>query len=81
MSQTFSLVCPSTKLSIWIGQGSFTDGMRVLYTGQPETMERLKRFLNAHKGKPLVFACDDQGEYLDCEEFEQPDWDREDSSS
>lgn len=75
MSATFSIVCPETKLSVWIGQGSNAEGMRSLYTGEPATMERLKRFLNAHRDKPLVFACDDQGKYFDCEEFEPPeDW-------
>lgn len=73
MSQTFSLYCPETKLKVWIGQGSFHDGMRVLYTGEPQTMERLKRFLNAHQDKPIIFSCDDRDPFGDCREFEEPE--------
>ena len=57
MSQTFSLVCHETKKRIWIGQGWGT--MTSFYSGEPKTMKRLKRFLNAHRGKGLVFLCTD----------------------
>ncbi len=57
MSQTFSLVCMDTKQWIWIGQG--WGSMTSFYTGEPETMARLQRFLNAHRDKELRFLCDD----------------------
>lgn len=61
MSQTFSLVCPSTQKRIWLGQG--WGEMTNLYSGQPETMEALKRFLNDHIDKPVYFVCDDETGY------------------
>lgn len=74
MSQTFSLVCKETKRSIWIGQGHGV--MSVFYSGMPETMERLKRFLNAHAGKQLEFVCNDRTGFITddgWEEFENPE--------
>ena len=64
MSATFSIVCEECivddKLqSMWIGQGSNADGMRALYSGDQKVMDRLKRFLNRHRGHGLVFVCDD----------------------
>lgn len=44
--------------------------MSCFYSGDPEIMERLTRFLNAHKGKPLEFVCDDRDSW-DWEEFEE----------
>lgn len=61
MSQTFSLVCPSTQKRIWLGQG--WGEMTNLYSGQQETMEALKRFLNDHIEKPVYFVCDDETGY------------------
>lgn len=70
MSQTFSLVCRETNLGVWIGQGR--GSMTSLYTGEPATMERLKRFLNSHIGKQLEFVCDDHSDQ-EWEEFEDPE--------
>lgn len=52
MSRTYDLVCKETQLGVWIGQG--WKGLEVFYSGKPETMERLGRFLAAHIGKELV---------------------------
>jgi hypothetical protein len=77
VSQTFSIACPETKKRLWIGQGR--GDMSVFYTADPDVMERLRRFLNAHVGKPLFFVCCDTilsvgGEDWDeFEEFEDPD--------
>lgn len=45
--------------------------MRAFYSGNPEVMERLGRFLIATQGKQLVLLCDDtDGDaYDDYEEF------------
>lgn len=69
MSTTFSLVCRETNLGVWIGQGRGAQ-MTCFYSGQPEIMERLARFLNAHKGKSLELVCDDQDTW-DGKEFEE----------
>lgn len=73
MSQTFSLICRETKQKIWIGQG--WGEMTGFYTGEPETMARLRRFLNATRGKALEFVMNDQTDeiYEDgWQEFEAP---------
>lgn len=72
MSQTFALVCHETKQKIWVGQG--WNAMTTFYSGMPEVMVRLARFLEATRGKPLVLLCDDMhsAEFEDCEEFEDP---------
>ena len=70
MSETFSIACHETKSRVWIGQG--WGEMTCFYTGEPETMERLRRFFNAHKGKPLVFVCNDEDEIVHAyDEFAQ----------
>jgi len=73
MSATFSLVCHETRQTIWIGQG-YVDDMEAFYSGDEETMTRLRRFLQATMGKPLVLLCDDvHDEIAEYEEFEDPD--------
>jgi hypothetical protein len=71
VSQTFRLVCHETKQKIWIGQG--WGAMDTFYSGEPETMERLGRFLVATIGKPLVVLNDgsDCGDWQEYQEFEQ----------
>jgi len=39
--------------------------MSTLYSGNDERMSRLKEFLNATMGKPLILHCDDLDEYDD----------------
>ena len=62
MSETFYLVCHETKQRMWIGQG--WGQMTSFYTGEPETMQRLHDFLNAHIGKPLEFVCLDRDDRI-----------------
>ena len=62
MSQTFSLVCHETKKRVWIGQG--WGGMAVLYSGEQETMDALKKFLNDHLMDRLQFVCDDENDFV-----------------
>lgn len=77
MSRTFALVCHETKLCVWIGQGN--GPMTNFYTGDQNVMERLRRFLNEHKGKPLEFICHDDGDdWSEYAEFEDPDPEPED---
>jgi len=64
MSTTFHLVCHETKQTLWIGQGRGGE-MTTLYYGEPETMGRLRAFLNATAGKPLVLMNDHTIENLD----------------
>lgn len=77
MSKTFDLVCKEAKLKIWVGQGSHT--MSNFYSGVPKVMQRLGRFLEATRGKPLLLVCDDtQGsQFEDCVEFEDPERERD----
>ena len=67
MSQTFSLVCHETKQQLWVGQGLY-GVMSVFYSGQPLTMHRLGRFLNATRGKPIVLLR--EPDFDDYTEFE-----------
>lgn len=69
MSQTFSIVCHETRQMLWIGQGR--EGvMTSFYSGDPIVMERLGRFLEATRGRPLVVVCNDtEGFDLEYEEF------------
>lgn len=60
MSRDFHIVCHMTRQRVWIGQGHCAiepphrPDMEVFYTGHPEVMEQLGRFLRATLGKPLV---------------------------
>jgi hypothetical protein len=54
MSQTFSLACRDCKKHVWIAQGH--KGNIHLYSGEKETMEMLKRFLETHTEHNLFFA-------------------------
>lgn len=75
MSRTFSLVCHETKQSLWIGQSCQGEpGMAIFYSGMPEVMDRLGRFLIATQGKPLCATCDG---WTDYEEFEETEMDFE----
>ncbi len=50
MSMTYDIVCVKCKKELWIGQGS------TIYTGEKETMEKLKKFLYEHENHPLMFT-------------------------
>jgi hypothetical protein len=52
MSSSYRIICKETKQSVWIGQGF--GGMECLYSGEPETMELLRKFLNETMGKKLI---------------------------
>lgn len=69
MSQTFSIVCKEEKLKIWVGQGN--EEMSTFHSGEPDTMKRLGRFLEATRGKRLILECDDYDLSEDCTEFEE----------
>jgi hypothetical protein len=73
MSQTFNLVCHAKRKKIWIGQG--WGSMTNFYSGMPDRMEHLKRFLNDTRGHALVLLCDDTqgGEWQDYEAAEESD--------
>lgn len=64
MSQTFSLVCRETQQYLWIGQGH-GGTMEVFYSGAKDVIKNLPKFLNATKGLPLLFCCDDLEEFYD----------------
>ena len=57
MSQTFSIVCDETKQKLWIGQGH-GHKMTCLYSGEKETMENIRKFLDSTMGKPLRMVVD-----------------------
>lgn len=71
MSQSFQIICRETKKYIWVGQGH-EYVMSVFYSGNKETMDALKRFLNDHIDKPLFFIHEDifVDEAGDYEEYE-----------
>ena len=51
MSTSYKLVCDETHEGVWIGQGN--GGLKVIYSGEEDTMIRLRRFLNETQGKSL----------------------------
>ncbi len=69
MSDTFYLVCDETKKKLWIGQG--WGSMTNFYSGEKETMELLKRFLNEHiSPKTIRFTSYHDDEVMEYECFE-----------
>ena len=56
MSDTWNLVSHESRKKIWVGQGN--GNMSTFYSGEPETMEHLKRFLNDTKGESLELVSD-----------------------
>lgn len=73
MSTTYHLVCDETRQEMWVGQGH--EVMEIFYSGNPEKMAQLGRFLKATQGKTL---CIRSSHWLDAqdeppyEEFEEP---------
>lgn len=63
MSTTFSLVSVEDNEALWIGQSKY------LY-GDQGTLDALQRFLNANKGRPIVFMDDYDGRVIGCSDFE-----------
>ena len=51
LSTDYKLVCPETMEGVWIGQGN--GGIKVIYSGEADTMEYLRRFLVETQGKNL----------------------------
>jgi hypothetical protein len=68
MSQTFSLICPTTKQKIWVGQGQ--ESMMVFYADDAPVLARLGRFLARHADHPLLLVCDDRTDLEGYQEFE-----------
>lgn len=54
MSATYSVYCEDCLESLWVGQGS--KASPAFYTGHPEVMEALGRFLWQHEDHELRFA-------------------------
>lgn len=73
MSETYELVCHATRQRLWVGQGRQGHGMEIFYSGEPETLDLLKRFLAATVGYELILLCTDRpgqnDDWLDYEEF------------
>lgn len=67
MSHTYTLVCHELQVGMWVGQG--WDGMTNFYSGMPEKMEKLGRFLEFTRGKPLELVCDETSG-VEYDEFE-----------
>lgn len=57
MSKTYSLVCPTTKRSFWIGTGSGAG--YGLYRSEAH-IAAFGQWLLEHKGKELLFVDDDE---------------------
>jgi hypothetical protein len=53
MSITTHLVCCDCREEVWIGQRNF------IYTGEPETMKKLEKFLYEHMNHNLCFTTDE----------------------
>lgn len=68
MSASYRLYCKETNQAVWIGQGS--PNMRVFYSGEKHTMERLGRFFSETAGKELVLLDDHQLSEINYEDFE-----------
>ena len=68
MSLNYKLVCKETKESVWIGQGTALM-MTSLYTGEEETMERLRRFLVETKGKKLTLVSEHEDVFSKVNEY------------
>jgi len=66
MSIDFFIVCHKCRERLHVGQG------RVVYTGEPETMEALRQFLYTHRDElhPLGFFGDYAAPAQDYKRFE-----------
>lgn len=64
MSHTYSIVCHSRKLKLWIGQG--WEAMTCFYSGLPEVMDDLHFFLRITAGDDLRVVRDDDPVLEDC---------------
>jgi hypothetical protein len=73
MSTTWNLLCRKTKQYVWIGQHM---SPFVLYTGEPETMEALRAFLEETVGMDLVLVETSSSELDDCVDFMKPQLDK-----
>ena len=69
MSTDYKLVCPETMEGVWIGQGN--GGMKVLYSGEADTMEFLRRFLVETQGKSLKLISEHDETWGDYKEYKK----------
>ena len=67
MSQTHSIVCHETKEKLWIGQGN--GGMSCFYTGESETMEALRWFLDKNREYALNMVCNNNDNDEACVDY------------
>ena len=67
MSQCYDIACMDCRETLWIAQRGV--GGATLYSGDRDTMEKLKAFLFAHAGHHLVFNDDNQ-----FDDFKQLHW-------
>jgi len=69
MSQTFSIACTQCKKHLWIAQASYDNQFKGhLYSTKRHT-EALFIFLMKHRGHPLVFNENCEGDIADFEEI------------
>jgi hypothetical protein len=66
MSITYDIICVKCKKKLWIGQAG------IIYTGEPKTMKKLRKFLYKHLNHPLIFT-DDNTSYEFMEEGYLPE--------
>jgi len=65
MSVTYSLFCPETKMQLWVGQHGAGSKEPWLY----EDWDLLTAFLNAHKGKNVIYDSDFREDGIDYQEY------------
>jgi hypothetical protein len=80
MSRTYEIACKTCKETLWIGQGwppaEGAEDQRNIYTGMPDVMDKLTRFLFKHETKPesglheLVFGDDEPLDFASFHDFE-----------
>jgi len=72
MSTTWHLICRARRTSVWIGQGWPT--MSSFYSGDPGTMDALRRFLvDSHGCTVALTSSRDSDDWVDyCEFHDEP---------
>lgn len=61
MSNSYSIGCVKCKKYLWIAQGWLPEEF-IFYSGEPDTMQKLSRFLKEHINHPLLFFDSSNGD-------------------
>jgi hypothetical protein len=73
MSDSYNIACINCGDYVWIGQSQNSDPPFCFYSGEPDTMQKLKEFLWKHMGHVLMMNESQMLEYMNITKGDEDD--------